>query len=56
MADNKIRMPLSSGGLLRYSDESKSKIMIKPTVVVVMIVIVIVIEFILHTSGQALLK
>jgi preprotein translocase subunit Sec61beta len=48
MAD-KIQMPQSGGGLIRYFDEYKSKIEFSPTVVVVMIVVVIVAMAILHS-------
>ncbi len=34
MAENKIHMPGSFGGLTRYDDEYKSKLMISPTQVI----------------------
>ena len=40
MASDKIQMPSSGGGLLRYSDEFKSKIEISPVAVVVAIIVV----------------
>ncbi|MFH1637338.1 MAG: preprotein translocase subunit Sec61beta [Candidatus Woesearchaeota archaeon] len=46
--DNKIRMPQSGGGLIRYYDEYKSKLQINPWYVVVAIVVVVVFLFILH--------
>ena len=36
-----MHIPASSGGLVRYFDEYKSKIQIKPEMVVLMIIIVI---------------
>jgi len=48
MADNRIQMPSSSGGLVRYFDDIKSKLSFSPYVVVGLIVLVIIIEFILH--------
>ena len=48
MADNKIQMPVSGGGLVRYSDEYESKIMMSPTVVVVLIIAFILIEVFFH--------
>ena len=48
MADDKIQLPMSGGGLVRYSDEAASKFMFNPSVVVYMIIIVILIEIILH--------
>ena len=53
MAD-KIQMPSSQGGLVRYFDEYKSKIEISPIHVVIMIIVVIIIEFLLHTFGKGL--
>ena len=44
----KIRMPSSGGGLVRYFDDYKSKIEFKPHYVIVLIIVVIIIEFILH--------
>jgi len=34
MAQDRIRMPMSEGGLVRYGEETKSKFVIKPEVVV----------------------
>lgn len=48
MADNKIHIPSSQGGLVRYSEEPTSKITIKPEHVMAAIVIVIVGEILLH--------
>ncbi|HLD15105.1 MAG TPA: preprotein translocase subunit Sec61beta [Candidatus Nanoarchaeia archaeon] len=48
MADNKIQMPVSGGGLVRYSDEYASRIMLSPTAVIVMISVFIVVEIFLH--------
>jgi len=54
MAD-KIRMPSGIGGLVRYFDEYKSKITLKPGHIVVLCVIIIIIMLILHAYGRALL-
>jgi preprotein translocase subunit Sec61beta len=51
MADQKIQMPSSGGGLVRYFDEYKTKIEISPKTVVGMILVVIFIEALLHTLG-----
>ena len=48
MADNSIRMPSSSGGLTRYSDEYHSKIKIKPMHVIITIIALIILEGILQ--------
>ncbi|MBL7100951.1 MAG: preprotein translocase subunit Sec61beta [Nanoarchaeota archaeon] len=44
----KIQMPSSGGGLVRYFDDYKSKIEIKPIFVVGFIILVIVFEIYLH--------
>lgn len=46
--DNKIDMPTSGGGLMRYSGESRSKLQFKPEHVLILIVVVIVIQLVLH--------
>ena len=48
MADNKINLPGSGGGLVRYFDDYKSKIEIKPTTVIIAIAIVIAVEIFLY--------
>jgi len=44
----RIQMPSSGGGLVRYFDDYKSKIEIKPIVVIIAIIIVILLELYLH--------
>lgn len=53
--DNKISLPSSGGGLIRYFDEYKSKISFKPGHIIVLVVIIIIIEVILHTWGYGFL-
>ena len=53
--DNKINLPSSGGGLIRYFDEYKSKINFKPGHIIVLVVIIIIIEIILHTWGYGFL-
>ena len=48
MPDNKIQMPSSGGGLVRYFDDIKTKIEIKPVYVIVVIVLIIIIELYLY--------
>lgn len=48
MADNRIRMPSSGGGIMRYYDEYKSKIEIPPMAIVIAIAAVVVFIIILH--------
>lgn len=55
MAQDKIRMPSSMGGLVRYFDEYKSRISIKPGTVIVLAVIVIIIMVIIHVYGKSFL-
>ena len=52
MADNKIQMPQSGGGLVRYFDDFKSKVEFSPKVMIGIIVIVIILEFILHKANM----
>ena len=40
--DNKISMPSGMGGLMRYFDEYKSKIQMKPVYVIVLAIILII--------------
>ncbi|MDO8643289.1 MAG: preprotein translocase subunit Sec61beta [Candidatus Woesearchaeota archaeon] len=55
MAQERISMPSSMGGLVRYFDEYKSKFELKPGHVVILVVIVILIEIFLHWQGASLL-
>ncbi len=50
MAREKINIPSSQGGLVRYFDTYRSKIEIKPSYVVILIALVIIIEIFLHLS------
>lgn len=53
MPDEQISMPSSQGGLVRYFNEYKSKIRIKPIHVVAFAVAVIVIELLLKVLTSA---
>ncbi len=53
--DNKISLPSSGGGLIRYFDEYRSKISFKPGHIIVLVIILIIIEIILHTWGYGFL-
>ena len=55
MAQDKVNMPQSMGGLVRYFDEYKSKIEIKPGHVIILIVVIIIIELFLQFYGKGLL-
>ncbi len=48
MSTDKVTMPQSGGGLLRYFDDYKSKLQINKNLVIIAIVLVIVIEIILQ--------
>ena len=50
MANEQIRLPSGSGGLVRYFDDYKSKLEFKPHYVIAFIVLVIVVEIVLHFS------
>ena len=55
MAQERINLPSGSGGLLRYFDEYKSKIRIKPGHIIIMCVVVMVIMLFLYNYGNKLL-
>ncbi len=46
--DDKISMPSSMGGIVRYFDDYKSKIELKPGHVVILVILVMVMEILLH--------
>lgn len=48
MADNKIRLPSSGGGLVNYYDDAKSKIEFKPHYIVAFVIGIIILEILLH--------
>lgn len=50
----KISMPASYGGLLRYFEDYKSKIALKPMQVVVFTIMIIIIVIILHIIGPGI--
>jgi len=52
MADNTMRLPSGSGGLVRYSDEYGSKYQIKPVHVIAIIVVVTVLMIVLRVAMQ----
>ncbi|MBI2651809.1 preprotein translocase subunit Sec61beta [Candidatus Woesearchaeota archaeon] len=54
MAQDKIMMPSGMGGLMRYFDEYKSKIRIKPGHIIIMCVVVIVIMSFLYIYGNGI--
>jgi len=51
MAAPSFRIPSAGGGLVRYFDEYKSKIQIKPEFVVLIIILVIIFEILLKVLG-----
>ena len=51
MAKKGGKLPPSYGGLVRYFDEYKSALTIKPEHVIILTVIVIVIQFMLNLLG-----
>lgn len=48
MAQDKIQMPSSGGGLVRYFEDYKSKIEIRPGIIIAIIILVIVVEVLLY--------
>ena len=52
MADDKINLPSSGGGLVRYFDDYKSKIEFKPGHIILLVVVIVIIEIVLHSLGK----
>jgi preprotein translocase subunit Sec61beta len=50
MAKDKISMPSSMGGLVRYFDEEKTKFLIKPGIVIGIAIVVIIAILVLYVS------
>ncbi|MDD5132812.1 MAG: preprotein translocase subunit Sec61beta [Candidatus Nanoarchaeia archaeon] len=50
MAEDKIQLPSSGGGLVRYFDEYKSRLSIKPMYIITFIIFIIILEIWLHKS------
>ena len=48
MAQDRIQMPSSGGGLVRYFDDYKSKLQVSPMVIVALIILIAVVEIVLH--------
>lgn len=48
-----ISMPSSYGGLVRYYDEYKSKLQIKPAYIIVLVVLVTIVEIFLNKLNVA---
>ena len=48
MAQNKINMPAGFGGLLRYSEEYKSKFMLKPAHIVAIVIAIVLFVIVLN--------
>jgi preprotein translocase subunit Sec61beta len=49
--NDKVSMPSGMGGLVRYFDEYKSALRIKPGYIIVLVIVIIIIEIILHSQG-----
>jgi preprotein translocase subunit Sec61beta len=47
----KLYMPMGTGGLLRYSEEGKELIKIKPKQVIMIVIVVVVLELLLKFFG-----
>ncbi|MFH1440013.1 MAG: preprotein translocase subunit Sec61beta [Candidatus Woesearchaeota archaeon] len=55
MAKGNVSMPQSTGGLIRYFDEYKSRLQMKPGLIIVLVIVVIIISLFLHIYGNSLL-
>ena len=47
----RLQLPQSGGGLVRYSEDYKSRFVMSPVTVIAMIIAVILIEIALHVLG-----
>jgi len=54
MAQDRIRLPSSMGGLVSYTNEYESKIVFRPAYVVVFCIIVILIVVFLHLYARSI--
>lgn len=48
MADQRVQMPAGFGGLVRFDEEFKSKIMLKPVHVIGFVILIIVFRILLQ--------
>lgn len=46
--DNRIHLPSSGGGLVRYSEEVGAKIKVQPYIIIAIIVVVIILGIVLY--------
>ncbi len=52
---DKIQMPSSQGGLVRYFEDYHSNITLKPGHIIILVVVVILIEVLLQLQGMSML-
>ena len=52
---DKIQMPSTQGGLVRYFEDYQSSITLKPGHIIILVVVVILIEVLLQLQGMSLL-
>ena len=48
--DNKVYIPASSGGIISYYNDLKSRVSFDPKYVIIAIAVILILEFILHQS------
>ncbi|MBI1971187.1 preprotein translocase subunit Sec61beta [Candidatus Woesearchaeota archaeon] len=51
MAQDRVQLPSGTGGLMRYFDEYRSKIELKPGHIILFVILIVVIELVLHWQG-----
>ena len=56
MADNRVQMPQSGGGLVRYYDEYKTKLELKAAHIIAFILLIIFLEILLHNLSSGWLS
>ena len=52
---DRVQIPASQGGIMRYFDDYRSRIEFKPGHIIVLAIVVVIIEMFLHIQGYALL-
>ena len=51
MAQDRVQLPSGMGGLVRYFDEYRSRIELKPGHIILFVILIVVIEMVLHWQG-----
>lgn len=52
---DRVTLPSSGGGLMRYFDDYKSKVNLQPGHIIILVIVIIIIEIVLHQWGYGFL-